>query len=384
MEFTKMHNELKQVFNLKTEVTCINNSDIEIRVMDFTSRSSLALPVVDVQSKTFYEDDLIEENRSFSYPIFVPKSKNRHTKAIVLMHGLNERSWLKYLTWAYFLAESTNRPVILFPISFHMNRSPDSWASPRAMMSLLNNRQQSNELSMSTFANVALSQRLSENPLRFFASGKQTAEDLVGLISTIKQGGYPLLEQNSHIDFFSYSIGAFLSQILFIANPQNLFSGSRLFMFCGGAHFSEMLGTSRLIMDSHAYASLRQYYLVDFLNELKVNTPFSEYINSNELGEAFLGMLSPETNKSYRESRLQSLKDQIQIISLKNDRVIPSNYIHSTFSNIKYKVKGMITELDFPFSYSHEIPFPILNNSSSELVDRAFESVFQPAISFLR
>lgn len=390
MEFTKTYNDLKQVFSLSNPKTPIQGSAIEIQIMNFTSNSSLILPSNGVTEQTYFHqaiatnDGSITENKSFSYPVFVPKSNNRHQKAIILLHGLNERSWLKYLPWAYYLAENTNRPVILFPISFHMNRSPENWANPRAMMPLLANRQKINTIDMSTFANVALSQRLSDDPLRFFASGKQSAEDLVYLLNSIKQGDYPLLEKDSQIDFFSYSIGAFLSQILFLANPKELLSNSRLFMFCGGAHFNEMFGTSRLIMDSDAYASLRKYYLNDFLSELKIRSPFSAYINKSPLGEAFLGMLSPETNKNFRENRLQKLKDQIRIISLKNDQVIPSGYIHSTFSNIKNKLKNMVQEIDFPFDYSHEIPFPILKSSNFTLVDQCFNKVFMPAVEFLK
>lgn len=390
MEFTKTFNQLKQLFSLNNEFIPISDSNIHIRIMKFTSTSSLVLPSNGIVEQAYFHqaiatnDGAIPENKTFSYPVFVPSSNNKHGKAIILLHGLNERSWLKYLPWAYYLAVNTNRPVILFPISFHMNRSPESWANPRAMMPLLSKRQVSRNPEMLTFANVALSQRLSDDPLRFFASGKQSAEDIVQLLEIIKNGEYPLLEKNSQVDFFSYSIGAFLSQVLFLANPKGLLTNSRLFMFCGGAHFSEMFGTSRLIMDSCAYASLRKYYLNDFLAELKIRTPFSVYIKKSELGEAFLAMLSPETNKEFRESRFQSLSKQIRIVSLKSDKVIPSNFIQSTLAKVRSRVEGIVKELDFPFDYSHEIPFPILGNNNSYLVDKAFNDVFTPAVEFLR
>lgn len=390
MEFTKTFNQLKQVFSLNSEFIPISDSNIHIRIMKFTSTSSLVLPSNGIDEQAYFHqaiatnDGAIPENKTFSYPVFVSNSNNKHRKAIILLHGLNERSWLKYLPWAYYLAVSTNRPVILFPISFHMNRSPENWANPRAMMPLLSKRQVSGNPEMLTFANVALSQRLSDDPLRFFASGKQSAEDIVQLLEIIKNGEYSLLEKDSQVDFFSYSIGAFLSQILFLAKPKGLLTNSRLFMFCGGAHFSEMFGTSRLIMDSYAYASLRKYYLNEFLKELKIRTPFSVYIQKSELGEAFLAMLSPETNKEFRESRLLSLRRQIRIVSLKSDKVIPSNFIQSTFARVRNRVEGIVKELDFPFDYSHEIPFPILGNNNSYLVDKAFNDVFTPAVEFLR
>jgi hypothetical protein len=53
---------------------------------------------------------------------------------------LYERSWLKYLAWALNLAELTGSYVILFPISFHINRSPATWKDPRTMIHLLKDR----------------------------------------------------------------------------------------------------------------------------------------------------------------------------------------------------------------------------------------------------
>lgn len=390
MEFTKKYNELKTIFNQKNERISIEGSDIEIYIVPFTSTSSLELPSNGIAEKTYFQqaistnDSSIKENISFNYPVFVPKNSTSHDKAIILLHGLNEKSWQKYLPWGYYLAEKTQRPVILFPISFHMNRCPESWANPRAMMPLLSQRQKYENINMATFANVALSQRLTDEPLRFFTSGRQSADDITYLLQTIKEGKYPFLEKDSQVDFFAYSIGAFLSQILFIANPNGLLSNSKLFLFCGGACFSEMFGTSKLIMDSKAYSSLRAYYLGDFVKEMKTTTPFSMYIKNNPLGNAFRAMVAPECLRTFRESALQKLSGQIKVIALKKDKVIPANYIESTFSCIKNRVKGMFEELDFPYEYSHEIPFPILNNSNYLQVDQCFERVFSSAADFLR
>lgn len=387
MEFTNAYHELKKVFSLTHERIPVNGSGIEIRMMQFKSHSSLVLPSNGIDGyfhQTIAErDKTILENKVFNYPVFLPESGKLHNKAIVMLHGLNERSWLKYLPWAYYLAEKTNRPVILFPIAFHMNRSPENWANPRAMMPLLHKRQRVELSGLTTYANVALSQRLSDDPLRFFSAGKQSTEDIVQLLQTIKSGNYPLLERNSKIDFFSYSIGAFLSQILFLANPDQLFDSSRLFMFCGGAYFSEMYGASRLIMDSNAFAQLRNYYLDDFLKELKIDTPFSRYLKNNQMAEAFLSMIEPEIKKEFRQNRMEKFSDRIRIIALKNDQVIPSNHIKSTFSCIKHKLKPIFQELDFPYKYSHEVPFPIFNNPDYKKVDDNFIRVFQPAIEFL-
>lgn len=389
MEFTKTYNELKSIFSLNVEKSQIVETEIEIRFLQFTSKSCATLPfdVSNAQASlhnTYAEtDESITENKTFKYPIFLPNANKAQSKAIILLHGLNERSWVKYLPWAYYLVQATNRPVILFPIAFHINRSPESWANPRAMLPILNSRQQISNIELSTFANAALSQRLSDNPLRFFLSGKQSADDIIHLLKTIQNGDYPFLEKNAQVDFFSYSIGAFLSQILFLANPNGLLDKSRLFMFCGGAHFCDMNGTSRLIMDSHAYTNLIKYYLCDFLDELKTSSPLSKFINGSNIGEAFISMISPECKTDYRNSRLEALSNRIRIVSLKKDMVIPSNNIQSTFACTKSKLKSVVNELDFPYTYSHEVPFPVYNNPQSMLVDQCFEKVFRPAADFL-
>lgn len=390
MEFTKTYHELKQIFSL-------NNVNIELGDQGFTFRSipfcsnSKPIPYTlsgiynETNGHSFTVDDAkIGENLHFSYPVYLPNSLATYNKAIVLLHGLNERSWLKYLPWAHYLGQKTNRPVILFPLAFHMNRGSDSWANPRSMMPHLTSRKLDKNISMATVANIALSQRLSDDPLRFFTSGKQSADDLKQLLESINEGSISFLKKGAQVDFFSYSIGSFLAQILFLANPNELVSRSKLFIFCGGSFFCDMNGTSRLIMDSHAFRSLRKYYINDLPIELKEDSPLSTFINCGIWGESFLSMIHEDNNRLYRESKLQNLREQIQIISLKNDAVIPSNAMQSTFACIRNKGKNMITELDFPFDYSHENPFPVLPLDKSKEVDKAFNQVFSKAAEFLR
>ena len=103
-------------------------------------------------------DDRIQENKSFSYAIFTPSGRKKNNEAIILLHGLNERTWEKYLTWAEYLTHTTGKPVILFPIAFHMNRTPGLWANPRAILPWVSKRKEEvANVTNSTFANVALS-----------------------------------------------------------------------------------------------------------------------------------------------------------------------------------------------------------------------------------
>ena len=106
-------------------------------------------------------DDRIQENKSFSYAIFTPSGRKKNNEAIILLHGLNERTWEKYLTWAEYLTHTTGKPVILFPIAFHMNRTPGLWANPRAILPWVSKRKE--EVANVTNSRYAFTPR-AENP----------------------------------------------------------------------------------------------------------------------------------------------------------------------------------------------------------------------------
>jgi len=386
MQFPKKYFELRSQFNPVAERTDFGGSSVSCHSCRFNSSYPAGLhfgskaPVSESDKIFGIPDESIMENQSFNYYVFTPGTKQKNNRAIILLHGLNERSWIKYLAWAYYLAENTGHPVILFPIAFHMNRSPEAWGNPRMMQPLHTLRTQKyGDDPASTFANVALSERLTEDPLRFFSSGMQSADDLANLIRQIKLGDHPLFEASATTDVFAYSIGAFLAQILFLANPAELFSRSKLFLFCGGAFFDAMNGVSRLIMDKVAFSRLRSFY-IDELNIAQAGSlSLSETINKTKLGQAFLAMLAPGLMQTFREERFREMSDNLQVIALKNDRIIPSGEIVNALG--KYTD---VEVLDFPFGYSHEIPFPLNNSLQFQLADEAFEKVFSRAADFLR
>jgi hypothetical protein len=144
-----------------------------------------------------------------------------------------------------------------------------------------------------------------------------------------------------------------------------------------------MQGTSRLIMDSKAYQKLHSYYLDDFPKELKNNPQLSNFVNEGLLGESFLTMVRVDYNRDFRVRRFNELKEQMKIISLKRDTVIPSRAIHDNYKAVKNKSKEMVVELEFPFEYTHENPFPIIPGPMSNEVDKAFNQVFEKASEFL-
>jgi hypothetical protein len=374
MDYTKTFKELKSIFTSDESEIVIPGSKVKIHNVNFEAD-------VSINSFSNRSDVLFPENISFSYPVFTP-IRTESNKVILLLHGLNERSWIKYLTWAYYLALNTDSYVILFPISFHINRSPQSWKDPRAMIPFMKNRNVvTTDLKMSSFANVALSKRLTEDPLRFLTSGYQTVADLTKLLGSIRRGEHPVIPQSDKINVFAYSIGAFLAEILIMGNPEKLFDKSKLFIFCGGSVFSNMRGSSKLIMDSLAFERLYNYYLNDFEKSITGKSPLVEFLRSSQIGMAFRSMIDLGRLKTFREPILKKLSSQIRTITLLKDTVIPSEGVLATLGN-KGK-KRNVDVWDFPYVYSHENPFPILDLPLSKKVDYCFDSVFSEARAFL-
>jgi hypothetical protein len=219
--------------------------------------------------------------------------------------------------------------------------------------------------------------------MRFFNSGYQTVEDIVKLMSMIRDGRHEIIPAGSKVNIFAYSIGAFLAEIIMMGNPGNLFDESKLFIFCGGSVFSNMHGTSKYIMDSMAYEKLFNFYLKDFENEIKEKNTFLDFLVSSKLGMAFRSMIDLGRFRKFRENRLSSLKGQIRSIVLLNDKVIPAPGIVKTLDYNPDSSNEKVIVTDFPFPYTHENPFPVLARELSSKVDSCFDYVFSQAGLFL-
>lgn len=346
----------------------ITGSDIIIRFFPFDSAFRPLL----LNSS----DESIGENASFVYPVLYPAKKTKSDDAIILLHGLNERRWNKYLPWAEYLVKTTGKPVILFPIAFHMNRSPYSWSNPREMDNVLSLRRMRNgEDRFLTVANVALSERICEQPLRFYVSGKQSIIDLNNLVESIKKGEHPLFNENAQINIFAYSIGAFLSQIALMADENGIYSDSKLFMFCGGGIFSSMFGKSRSILDGKAFDVLLEYYLNTYPTIL-----FSTE-NKDKLSQAFCSMIAPQWFEKERFSFFENMGDRLNGISLKKDHVMPyEGIVHAMGEQY---TTSHIQHWDFAYDYLHETPFPLTGKVDVPTVNESFDKVFSTAAQFL-
>ncbi len=327
------------------------------------------------------EDSSVVENRDFDYYLLRSSEGKPDAGTILLFHGLNERSWDKYLPWASELNRRTGRSVILFPIAFHMNRAPGQWSSPRVMAAVAAKRRRLypsiHEVSL---ANAALSTRLQLEPRRFLYSGYQTYEDVVALVRGIRSGDNPHLPRHGAIDLFGYSIGAFLTEFLLLANPDGLFEASRAFLFCGGATLDGMNPVSRYIMDSEAGATMSEYYTSELTGDSESSSPVRWIFSRlQSLTMLFRSLISADAFRTIRDGYLSAVRGRIRAITLAKDTVVP----HSSVGRALSTSGSLVEVLDFPFPYSHVQPFP-LDDRYSEDVDSAFARVFAEAAAVYR
>ncbi len=390
MQFCERHEYVSKHFDPQRNVNEIDGSGMSIRFMPFTSvydhanMEAFALSRMRRETPGGGSDDSISENKHFVYPVFMPAGAPGR-RVIIMLHGLNERKWDKYLAWAHYLTEKTGRPVILFPVSFHINRSLPEWLNPRLLVERAAARKEltAENLRFSTFVNLTLSERLCEAPERFFLSGLQTTIDLHSLLNQLREGRHPLFEPGTSADFFAYSIGGLLAQVMFIANPAGLLSDARIFLFCAGSLFSEMNGISRVIIDEAANDRIQHYYRYELEDHIKRSGVFSSFFNSSKFGMAFRSMIAPDRFRKVRERVFRKHAGQILAVSLKKDRVIPPERISTTLLGSGNRLPGNMEVYDFSYPYSHEVPFPVRMKDVSSLVDEAFEKVFQRAAIFL-
>jgi pimeloyl-ACP methyl ester carboxylesterase len=388
MQFTENYTFLKSIFNPSIDVNSIPGSKTEIRFCVFESPAEINPETEVLQElrrnlKGGDTDQMMLENHKFYYPVFCPSGK-KNNKAILMLHGLNERKWDKYLVWAYYLAEQTGKSVILFPTSFHLNRGLSSWLDVRQLTQMVQKRiSRFTNIQESSYANFTLSERLTESPERFFISGLQTANDIASLLKQIERGEHPSFEINTKADIFAYSIGGLLGQVLMMENPDGLLTDSKLFLFCAGSVFEHMNGASRLIMDSKANERLHIYYLDEFEEQLKKPGITFDFFNESRLGIAFRSMIALNRYRKSRESVFREISDQIYAITLKEDKVIPADKIYENLVGSLNQDQPKVEILHFDYPYMHETPFPTKIKGIEEKVNEAFRVIFGKAAAFL-
>src|ERR1700682_2002929 len=151
-------------------------------------------------------DNRIAENIHFKYPLLRESGSlsraKPHARITFLLHGLNERSFGKYLPWAYHLWDQSGSPVLLFPLTFHVNRVLPAWGQQQ-MESFKRRKQIKDNENVHRF-NAVISERLDAQPERFFWGAIQSYWDLIDLARQIRAGLHPHISNEARLDFVGY------------------------------------------------------------------------------------------------------------------------------------------------------------------------------------
>lgn len=382
MGYTGTERELAVFYRGGLAEGTIPGTGVSITSCRFHSPEEYSIPdnrsVGDMFRSLFRSEEIERANSEFTYYLMTPAGHDGEG-AIILLHGLNERTWSKYIQWGMRLAEDTGRQVILFPSAYHMNRSPGSWIDRHIMTPLVSARlSMMPDIRMASFVNVALSTRMTITPQRFMLSGWQTVRDVSFLARMINEGLHPGIRGGGPVDVFAYSIGALATQVMMLSRPSLLPEESRIMLFCGGSTFNQMNGTSKFIMDSRAFERLITFYLEwPEVDDKPGSRLVTSLINETPEGEAFYAMTSPGRLKAVAGYPFRDTHGRFRAVTLSGDSVISPEAVSSTLQGADVEVWSP----EYPFT--HENPFPVLTGDRATAVDRTFDRLFSSAASFL-
>lgn len=402
MKYLDLFNYLKKIENYTTDEIEIDEN-LVIRNFSFKSNYRFILPGglgnnddyeflsnpindldPDVIQKMLNKKDAdISENIEFRYHIIMPKKEKKAKEIIILFHGFNEKYWSKYLPWATYLAEKTGKAIVLFPMAFHMNRAPLLWSNSREMYRVSEERKKRIPILIcSSLSNVAISTRINNKPQRFIWSGLQSYYDVIDFVEDIKEDLHPAIDKDAKIDFFAYSIGAFLAEVLKMSNRNGYFSDTKCAIFCGGAVFNRLTPVSKFILDSEAGVGLYSFIVEHMESHMKRDEVLRHYMYTEPEGPNFRSMLCYKNLIKEREETFRKISDQFYVITLAKDEVIPSYEIMNTLQGTARDIPIKIELMDYPYTYIHEDPFPCGKEISDE-VNECFTYTFDKICNFL-
>jgi hypothetical protein len=399
MTHLQLYNRLKEVFSPDTpDLPLID--DLILQILDFVSSGprwqgqnlleppkeleKLLPPGTDLSTLFVVPDNEIIENKKFRYHIIKPASSLKSSKAIILLHGFNERFWDKYLPIAARLANKTSKSVILFPIAFHMNRSPALWNNSRIMHKVSHWRKSNYpNILESSLSNVAISIRIHNDPSRFFWSGLESYENIISLVKSIRLGQHPTFTKDTSVDFFTYSIGSFLGEILMLTNQESLFDQSRLVTFCGGPVLNRLSPVSKFILDSEADVCLYSFFIEHLESHRRTDSNLEEFLGSPGVGANFRAMLNYRLDLEYREDRFRSMANRIKALALAKDQVVPPFEVINTLKGSQRDTGVDVSVVDPTYPYRHEDPFPTSPKYEGQ-VDEWFERIIGDLCDFLK
>lgn len=404
LPYQKLYHKLKDYFAAGSREINIPELKINVSRRKFESGAADILPgkknyyckehdlrfTEDVSSEKNISDALnipdseIRCNKEFDYVLMTGEPASLKEKVILLFHGLNEKKWDKYLPWAYSLLQKTGKPVLLFPLAFHMDRAPKQWSDARDMSAAAQKRAHDYSLNSNTsFVNAAISSRISSDPQRFFWSGLQSYIDVKNLLREIYTGRAEGFKKNTKADIFAYSIGVFFALILLMGGAGKYTNDSRLFAFCGGATLDRMYPISKYILDAKASSALGIYYTELLNTEISGGSRIEHYLGGSHPEESFFkSMLLYHSYKEEREKRLKEISHRVHAVVLKKDIVVPPVEVYNTLKGEMRDINIKVETEDFNYNYSHVNPFSLVEKDAIE-TDDAFKRIMECSAEFL-
>jgi len=294
----------------------------------------------------------IAENLDFRYPLLRERGAGtrRARRVVLLLHGLNERSFTKYVPWAHQLWRATGAAVALFPLSFQVNRVLPQWGR-QVDQHLARRRALARNQDVHGF-NCVISERLDAYPERFFWGGLQSYGDVVDLVREIRAGRHPHVDPEAQVDLVGYSAGGYLALALLLVDDSGLFGESRAVIFESGAALRATNMSSRFIIDHACEVSLMKLY-VRFTGRL-ANARLSHWLREHDVGRWFRALCGDESERPRLEARLRELAPRLLGVSNRNDEVIPAPAILNTLQGLHRDTGVRIEELSLGV---HEHPF---------------------------
>jgi hypothetical protein len=301
-----------------------------------------------------HPDAQIDQNLRFRYTLVrdhtEPGRFTRHHRGLVLFHGLNERSFTKYIPWAYQVWAQTGIPVILFPLSFHINRVLPAWADLQ-QVSYDDRRALAGNENYHRF-NAVISARLNKHPERFFWGAVQSYGDVVDLARLIRSGEHPHFAPDAHLDFLGFSAGGYVPLALLLENEEQLFDKSRIVVFASAAAMRDVNLSSHLIVDHAAEVALMKLY-VKYLHRL-ANPRMLHWLAEHAEGRwlnQFCGLLP---DRSRLDARLREAGSRILGLANTSDQVMTPGAMMNSLQGVRRDTGVRVEELNLGI---HENPF---------------------------
>lgn len=300
-------------------------------------------------------DQKIQSNLSFHYLLFLP-SAAQFDECLIMGHGFNEAAYVKLFPWAYCLSKALHIPVIIFPLSFHINRRPTSWlylmrSAYRSRKDVVHNRCQSP-------FNAVVSQRISENPERFFRGAFQSYCDIMDLIREIINGDLVVslagrkikpFREDTHVHFLGYSISGYLYLGLLLLHGQGILRNSRCLLFSSCASGEDINPVSILVIDQEAFEKALKFYGSG--HKRQASTEFLRWFYETEAGQCFQSLFL-EAGKEKLHECVQKLVSRLAIIADPKDSIFP---LEGIVRNLGKGIPTLILDLgrhEFPFNIS--------------------------------